>query len=267
MRLKSIVGRRPIWRDRDGTNYGLSAVRPWTSVVEGAGSAIFHLALMASEPLRARLIARHSDGVRVSLGCGDEVPEGWIGLDLRHAGPRIYVWDLRRPLPFLDGTVSAFLLEHSLEHLYFDDARRLLQECYRCLRVGGVIRIVSPDAWHLAGILGRPRVDLSAEQVAEQVACDAEIHRWPDSDEVDGMAANRVSHQWGDHLSVHTEAWTSSMLRNISFGDVVSVTPETSAFFASVPSTHLTRFDGPTWEAFAIEARKTDGHVRDVSAS
>lgn len=267
MRFKPIGGRRPVWRGRNDSDYGLTAVRPWTSALEGAGSAAFHLALMASEPARARWIARHPDGAKVSLGCGNAVPEGWIGLDLGHVGPRIHVWDLRRPLPFADGTVSAFLLEHSLEHLYFDDARRLLEECHRCLRPGGAIRVVSPDAWHLAGILGRPRVDLSAEQVAEQVACDVEIHRWPASDEIDALAANRVSHQWGDHLSVHTREWVSGMLRNISFGDVVSVSPETSAFFDPVPSTHLSRFDGPSWEAFAVEARKSDGHVDDASAS
>lgn len=112
--------------------------------------------------------------VRVQLGCGPgELPGGWIHTDgswnarlsqyprLRRIierlhvlpgswlevrfSPAVLVHDLRRPLPFDDGTVSAIYGSHVLEHLYHDDAMRLLRESYRVLQPGGVVRWVVPD--------------------------------------------------------------------------------------------------------------------------
>jgi predicted SAM-dependent methyltransferase len=53
--------------------------------------------------------------------------------------------DLRRPLPFADESLEAIYASHLLEHLYYDEARRLLKDCYRALRRNGVLRLVVPD--------------------------------------------------------------------------------------------------------------------------
>jgi ubiquinone/menaquinone biosynthesis C-methylase UbiE len=55
------------------------------------------------------------------------------------------VHDLRKPLPFRENTFSAVYASHVLEHLYLADAQRLLSECRRVLKPGGVIRLVVPD--------------------------------------------------------------------------------------------------------------------------
>jgi SAM-dependent methyltransferase len=55
------------------------------------------------------------------------------------------VHDLTKPLPFPDNTFSVIYGAHVLEHLYLTDARRLLHECRRILRPGGLIRLVVPD--------------------------------------------------------------------------------------------------------------------------
>jgi ubiquinone/menaquinone biosynthesis C-methylase UbiE len=48
-------------------------------------------------------------------------------------------------LPFQTDTISAIYGSHVLEHLYQTDAQRLLVECKRVLKPGGVIRMVVPD--------------------------------------------------------------------------------------------------------------------------
>jgi len=55
------------------------------------------------------------------------------------------VHDLTKPLPFKENSVSVIYGAHVLEHLYLADAQRLLGECKRVLRPGGVIRLVVPD--------------------------------------------------------------------------------------------------------------------------
>jgi predicted SAM-dependent methyltransferase len=117
--------------------------------------------------------------VRVQLGCGLNTPPGWIHVDgswnarlakrpgLRKAlaavravprslvdipwSPDILIHDVRKPLPFADSSVDAVYASHLLEHLYRDEAERLLKECARVLRPGGAVRIVVPDLRAIVG--------------------------------------------------------------------------------------------------------------------
>jgi len=110
---------------------------------------------------------------RVHLGCGLTTPAGWINVDgswnarlakhpcLRRAlhalrilpGEKfavpwrsdILIHDVRKPLPFPDSSVGEIYSSHMLEHLYFEEAKRLLEECFRILQAGGVLRMVVPD--------------------------------------------------------------------------------------------------------------------------
>jgi predicted SAM-dependent methyltransferase len=114
-----------------------------------------------------------SDKMRLHLGCELNTPGGWINLDgswgawlakyprfraflkLTRIFPRhlvekpwpqdILVHDLNKRLPFASNSLVAIYAAHVLEHLYLTEARRLLQECYRTLEPGGVIRLVVPD--------------------------------------------------------------------------------------------------------------------------
>ena len=86
------------------------------------------------------------DGCRVNIGCGDRPTPGWINLELRSAS-NVHFWDCRRGLPFSDNAVKAIYTEHAFEHLDLDTEGKLfLGESLRCLRAGGVLRVVVPDA-------------------------------------------------------------------------------------------------------------------------
>ena len=57
----------------------------------------------------------------------------------------IMIWDVRKGLPFEDGTVKYIYTSHLLEHLKRDEADFLLKECYRVLKKGGIVKVVVPD--------------------------------------------------------------------------------------------------------------------------
>lgn len=59
--------------------------------------------------------------------------------------PDVVTADLRRTLPFESGSAEYVYASHVFEHLYEDEARRLLAECRRVLKPHGVIRLVVPD--------------------------------------------------------------------------------------------------------------------------
>jgi SAM-dependent methyltransferase len=137
--------------------------------------------------------------IRLHLGCGLTVPENWVNVDgswsawLANRRPilrglrflRVPVntsWaagvvshDLRKRLPFADGGVTYIYASHVLEHLYLEAGRRLLGECYRVLRPGGILRIVVPDLaaivheYALAVDLGAPERAAAAHRLNQRL--------------------------------------------------------------------------------------------------
>jgi SAM-dependent methyltransferase len=92
---------------------------------------------------RARALARQP--LRLHLGSGPNRREGWVNIDLVGL-PIDLAWDLRKGIPFPEGSADAVFHEHLLEHLPLGAVLPLLRECRRVLRTGGVLRIGVPDA-------------------------------------------------------------------------------------------------------------------------
>lgn len=110
---------------------------------------------------------------KLHLGCGLVTPAGWLNVDgsfnarvarfpvVRKSLAALGViskssanvnWaknvvhhDVRKRLPWRDGSFEAVYASHLLEHLHLSEGMALLRECHRVLRPGGVIRIVVPD--------------------------------------------------------------------------------------------------------------------------
>jgi predicted SAM-dependent methyltransferase len=113
---------------------------------------------------------------RVNIGCGPFPAPGWVNLDVLPF-PDVYYWDCRRGLPFSDGTVDAIYSEHSFEHLDLDaEAKPYLRECLRCLRTGGIIRLVVPDAGGYLRAYGK-----TWDQIAAMRPLVRDGNRWRDS--------------------------------------------------------------------------------------
>jgi predicted SAM-dependent methyltransferase len=97
---------------------------------------------------RERVRAKHlaiQRPVRLNLGCGTLVLDDWINVDL--VGLRVdLAWNLDRRLPFANESVDVIFHEHVIEHIPAERGFALLQECYRVLRPGAVMRAAIPDA-------------------------------------------------------------------------------------------------------------------------
>jgi SAM-dependent methyltransferase len=91
--------------------------------------------------------ARAPRAAYLNLGSGINVREGYENLDLYFfRGARNVVGhDFRHPLPYGDQMFQGAYSEHMLEHLYPDQAKRLLAEIARVLRPGAVFRCGVPD--------------------------------------------------------------------------------------------------------------------------
>jgi predicted SAM-dependent methyltransferase len=101
----------------------------------------------ASRKGAKRLLAL-SDGatdLRVHLGAGTDVRDGWVNIDLPPGLPGVIGHDLRTGLPMKDGSAAFIYSSHFLEHLRYGDAIRLLADCHRVLRPSGSFRACLPD--------------------------------------------------------------------------------------------------------------------------
>jgi len=106
--------------------------------------------------------------MKLHLGCGTVVVDGWVNVDnavgvrvrkLPVIGPavgklglfrtpwswNIFIHDIRKPFPWADGAVDAIYTSNALEHLKKREGETCLRECARVLRPGGVLRVVVPN--------------------------------------------------------------------------------------------------------------------------
>jgi ubiquinone/menaquinone biosynthesis C-methylase UbiE len=109
--------------------------------------------------------------MKLNLGCGSQVPDGWTNVDYALGArfikipffrsfnkkaklfnldwnEKIYLHDLTTKFPWADSSIDIVYSSHTLEHFTKEDGRRFLAECHRVLRKDGIIRIVVPNLRH-----------------------------------------------------------------------------------------------------------------------
>lgn len=136
-------------------------------------------------------------GLFLNFGAGpNQLPEPWQNLNAEH--------DIRKRLRFASGAVSGILAEHVIEHVPFLQGFGFLQECFRLLETGGVLRLAFPDPVRLLG-LGNDGFELGS--TAGEYA--AELAKRPNGEIVrcasDKRRAGALMMLVGWH---HQSAWT-----------------------------------------------------------
>jgi predicted SAM-dependent methyltransferase len=191
--------------------------------------------------------------LKLHLGCGLNVVEGWVNVDgswnarlakyprVRRAlaAARVIpaesakvqwrgdlrILDVRDPLPFPASSCDAVYASHLLEHLYLDDALKLLRECFRVLRPGGTLRLVVPDLRAIVREYNGERVFYNSDEFAGLPAADRMNRRllFRSQNAPRGNVLMRVyaalkdfqTHKWmydAESLVAH--------VRSVGFGDV-----------------------------------------------
>jgi predicted SAM-dependent methyltransferase len=97
--------------------------------------------------IRAALERSVAEGrpVLCNLGCGVRHHSAWINIDFHGDGHTVLAWDLQRGLPLPDASCDVVYSSHAIEHFDRRGVRRFMDECWRVLRPGGILRLVTPD--------------------------------------------------------------------------------------------------------------------------
>jgi len=85
--------------------------------------------------------------VKLNLGCGLDIRDGYINIDIRKVHPKILVLDLEKELlkPFPDNSAEEIIAKDFVEHLSWRVVEAFLKDCYRVLRPRGKMYIQVPD--------------------------------------------------------------------------------------------------------------------------
>jgi len=84
--------------------------------------------------------------IKLNLGCGEDLREEYINIDIRPIKGLTLCFDLEiHALPFQSGIISEIILKDSLEHISWRRTEWFLYECYRVLKKDGKIHIQTPD--------------------------------------------------------------------------------------------------------------------------
>lgn len=106
--------------------------------------------------------------LKLNVGCGKVKYPGWVNIDIEPVADLVI--DVRKGLPFNDDNIDFIYSEHVLEHFTFEEGEKVLREFYRCLKVGGVLRIAIPDLDYLNIIqtgklkIGYPSLNMSSQK-------------------------------------------------------------------------------------------------------
>lgn len=81
----------------------------------------------------------------VNLGCGQKYHKDWINIDFVSNSRDVIQHNLLDGIPINDNDVDLVYHSHVLEHFSKERGDYFIKECYRILKVNGVIRIAVPD--------------------------------------------------------------------------------------------------------------------------
>lgn len=118
---------------------------PWISPLTRKGLSLFNTCM------RRNFFQTRSQRVRtlkfLNIGCGKKMIDHTINLNYEWYPKIDLAWDVVKwKLPFQEGHLSGIYTEHVLEHLPPSCLPDVLQEWRRCLKPGGGLRVLVPDA-------------------------------------------------------------------------------------------------------------------------
>jgi predicted SAM-dependent methyltransferase len=198
-----------------------------------------------------------ADGnLKINIGSGLSGVDGWYNIDNSPTillsrlplGRKLFktpVWprdvhrhDVKKGLPFPDGSASYIYSSHAFEHFTYDESLTVAKECFRVLRTNGVLRIVVPDLRLIVGDYLRDQSPLASHNFLQRLSL---AHNLRD-----------LIHPGANHAQMFDERSLTHLLQQAGFAH-----PELSSFMSSrIPDIKRIELEQRKGESLYVEAEK-----------
>lgn len=161
---------------------------------------------------------------KLQLGAGESALPGWLTTDIARSCKGVVYLDVGAPFPIEDDTFDYVYSEHLVEHMTRADGLRMLGECRRILKPGGVVRTATPDLEVLIRLYDHHENGRAEEYI-----------RWVTDRYIDGVTDYRAAHvinnafrNWG-HQFLYDGDLMNATLHEAGFTEITRCTPGESA--------------------------------------
>jgi SAM-dependent methyltransferase len=196
---------------------------------------------------------RETKQPRLNVGCGQNVLDGWLNVDLEGGRHGTVFMDASRRWPLNENSFDAILCEHTIEHMPKEAGRHLLAEARRVLRPGGQIRVVTPDL----GAMAKMILDPSRSEHRQYLRFVAGFHGKVEISNCD--ATNYLFYSYG-HRYIYTVEELAQHVRLAGFDNIVETRaghPVHDAFHGAEGHPNFMGLENDAFEAFGIEGTKS----------
>tara|TARA_Y100000310_G_C20641944_1_gene794454 strand:+ start:798 stop:1508 length:711 start_codon:yes stop_codon:yes gene_type:complete len=122
-----------------GGGEGLFYKMVWEGIFISKRLLNLHNRLMAGG--RIKKYFKTNNIIKVQLGCGNDILNGFLNTDLLGEIPI----DITKKLPFPNNSVNLIYSNHTVEHIYHKQFKHFLKESHRVLKPGGIHIILTPS--------------------------------------------------------------------------------------------------------------------------
>jgi predicted SAM-dependent methyltransferase len=181
----------------------------------------------------------------LNVGCGSNVDNRFVNLDYNWQPGIDLCWDITKGIPLSNDSLSGIYTEHCLEHLDYENTKKVLSRFFELLKPGGTLRVIVPDA----------EIYLDAYQQSKEnnqinFPYGLITHNVSDS-EVTPMVAVNSMFRGHDHKFAYDYLTFKLMLENVGFIDL-----KKESFRQGRDSVLLIDSDYRACESLYVEATK-----------
>lgn len=180
---------------------------------------LWQLFCLAQRGYRIKQYIKSYNVRKLQLGSGENVAEGWLNTDLLPLDTRIIFLDITVRFPFEDNVFDYIFSEHLIEHISYDKGYLMLQECYRVLKPGGIIRIATPDLLFLIELFRKDKMQKQKDYIQWMI----DTYNSPNNIYSETFVINNLFHNWG-HQFIYDFDVLKKTLENIGFISVIKST-------------------------------------------
>jgi predicted SAM-dependent methyltransferase len=191
---------------------------------------------------------------KLQIGAQGSPMQGWLNVDILPKTNNTAYLDATKKFPFQNNTFDFIFAEHMIEHITFDEAQLMLNECYRVINKGGIIRLATPNLDNLAKLIEEPNKPEHQAYIKFYV----EKFCGKDYPNIPALQINKIFYAF-HHKFIHNFDSLKYLLENVGFTKVIQVEVSKSNHEALLNIEHHANMIGEKnneIETIVVEAEK-----------